>query len=152
MNRPVKTDNEIVEKYSELDYMLGGTALRPYSSVQDFEKQLSIRHKLFATTLYELVKYDRPATYLNLRDNTKSHFSKPRFQQKYDRYTYEFKDLVLDYYPRDYYGFKLLERSLKQHAKQKEKFWDLKHPVYEWANVPPPDTNNIPRKIDLIKF
>ena len=53
------------------------------------------------------------------------------------------------HYPRDYYGLKLLERLIIPHPKKTTKFWDLKTPVFEWANVPPPDINNIPRKIDF---
>lgn len=153
VNKPVSNDTELVENYSELDYMIGGSRLRPYLSVNDFEKQLSIRRKLFAISLYELVKYDRPASYLNLRSETDPVTSRPQFAWLYDKLTYEFRDIVLDHYPRDYYGFKLIERILLRKApKQTDKFWDLKQPVYEWATVPPPDTNNIKRNIDLTKF
>jgi len=153
LNRPVDQETDLVEDHSELDHMIGGSRLRPYLSVHDFEKQLSIRKKLLAICLYELVKYDRPTSYMNLRSNTDSVSVQPRFPRLYDKLTYEFRDLVLDYYPRDYYGFKLVERILLRKApKQTEKFWDLKHPVYEWATVPPPDTNNVKRNIDLNKF
>lgn len=151
VTKPIKNETDLVEKYSEIDYMVGGSRLRPYLSINDFEKQLNIRRKLFAISLYELVKYDRPASYLNLRSDAVT--TKPKFDRAYDNLTYEFRDIVLDYYPRDYYGFKLLERILLRKApKQTEKFWDLKQPVYEWATVPPPDTNNIKRNIDLSKF
>ncbi len=153
LNRPISKETDLVEKYSEIDHMIGGSRLRPYLSVHDFEKQLSIRRKLFAISLYELVKYDRPTSYLNLRSNTDSVSVQPRFPRSYDKITYEFRDIVLDYYPRDYYGFKLVERLLLRKApKQTEKFWDLKQTVYEWATVPPPDTNNVKRNIDLTKF
>jgi hypothetical protein len=133
--------------------MIGGTRLRPYLSVQNPEEQLSQRHKLLATSLYELVKYDRPTNYLNLRCQTIPDGVKPKFANKYDKITHDYRDFVLDYYPRDYFGFKLVERIfLRKHPKQTEKFWDLKKPVYEWANVPPPTTNNVPRVIDLTKF
>lgn len=152
MAKPVKDTNEIVSDYSQLDYMIGGTALRPYLSVQDFDQQLTQRHQLFAITLYELVKYDKPTSYLNLRSVTDPVGMRPKFQRLYDKYTYEFRDIVLNYYPRDYYGFRLVERMLRKTSKQTAEFWDLKHPVYEWANVPPPDTNSIPRNIQLPKF
>ena len=126
--------------------------MRPYLAVNNFETQLSKRHKLFAMSLYELVKYDIPLTYLNQRNEMDPVSYRPKFPRLYDRYTYEFRDLVLNYYPRDYFGFKLVERMLKKAPKESEKFWDLKHPVYEWANVPPPDTNNIPRNIQLPTF
>jgi hypothetical protein len=129
--------------------MIGGTRLRPYLSIQDFESQLSVRHKLFATNLYELVKYDKPMSYLGYRSMTASQTTKPHFPRKYSKYTYDYRDIVLNYYPRDYYGFKLVERMLKKWPKQSEKFWDLKQPVFEWANVPPPDINNVPREINL---
>lgn len=46
---------------------------------------------------------------------------------------------------------------LKKSPKESEKYWDLKDPVFEWANVPAPSTKNIPqyeeiRKIDLPTF
>ena len=46
----------------------------------------------------------------------------------------------------------LNENILKKAPKQTEYFWDLKTPVYEWASVPPPDTNSIPRNINLLKI
>ena len=150
---PVQNDKELVNNYSELDHMIGGSALRPYLSIHDFENQLNMRRKLFAISLYELVKFDRPTSYLNLRTETDPVSYRPKFPRSYDRITYEFRDIVLDYYPRDYYGFKLVERILlRKSPKQTEKFWDIKHPAYEWATVPPKDTNNIPRLIDLTKF
>ena len=152
-NQPIKNEEEICANYSPLDYMIGGSRLRPYLAVQNFQEQLSMRHNIMATSLYELVKYDRPATYLNLRCNTQSEGFKPRYARMYDKITHDFRDIVLDYYPRDYFGFKLVERIfLRKAPKQTEKFWDLKTPVYEWANVPPPHTNSIKRVIDLTKF
>lgn len=150
--KPIKNESDIVGDYSELDHMIGGTALRPYLSVQNFEEQLNIRHKLFAISLYELVKYDKPTSYLNLRSETDPVGFRPKFQRLYDKYTYDYRDIVLNYYPRDFYGFRLIDRMLKKAPKQTAKFWDLKNPVYEWANVPPPDTNNIPRDIQLPQF
>lgn len=150
--RPVQNETEIVSAYSQLDYMIGGTALRPYLSVQNFDEQLTQRHQLFAISLYELVKYDKPTNYLNLRSMTDPNGMRPKFHRLYDKYTYEFRDIVLNYYPRDYYGFSLVDRMLKKSPKQTAKFWDLQKPVYEWANVPPPDTNNIPRNIQLPTF
>ena len=85
LNRPLSNETDLVENYSEIDHMIGGTRLRPYLSVHDFEKQLSIRRKLFAISLYELVKYDRPATYLNMR--TDSYTSRPQFSVQYDKIT-----------------------------------------------------------------
>ncbi|RNA28306.1 vegetative incompatibility WD repeat [Brachionus plicatilis] len=126
--RPVEDEGEIVPDYSQLDHMVGGTALRPYLSVQNFE-QLSERHQLLAISLYELVKYDKPVSYLNLRSVTDPVGMRPKFQRLYDKYTYEFRDIVLNYYPRDYYGFRLVDRMLKRAPKQTGKFWDLKHPV-----------------------
>lgn len=156
-NKPCENENELVENYSQLDYTIGGSALRPYLAVNDFEKQLPIRHKLFATSLYELVKYDKPMEYLAYRSEHDPVTYRPQFPRHYDRFTYEYRDIVLDYYPRDYYGFKLVERMLKKSPKQSEKFWDLKDAVFEWANVPAPSTKNIPqyeeiRKIDLPSF
>lgn len=150
--KPVQKETDIVENYSELDHMIGGTRLRPYLSIQNFEEQLNIRHKLFAISLYELVKYDRPMNYLIHRSNTDPLGMKPKFHRLYDKYTYQYRDIVLTYYPRDYYGFQLVDRMLKKTPRQSSKFWDLKQPVYEWANVPPPDTNNIPRNIQLPQF
>lgn len=152
-NKQVEKEEDLCKGYSELDYMIGGSRLRPYLSIQNFEEQLSIRHKLFAISLYELVKYDKPTDYLNLRDETKPVSYRPKFSKLYDKYTYDFRDIVLDYYPRDYYGLKLIERMILRKApKQTEKFWDLKNSVYEWANVPPSHTNNIPRNINLPKY
>jgi hypothetical protein len=151
-NKPIQKDDQMNEKYSELNYIIGGTSLRPYLSIQNFEEQLNKRHKLFAISLYELVKYDKPANYLNLRDENQPSSSRPKFAGLYDKYTYEFRDIVLNYYPRDYFGPRLIERMLKKSPKQTEKFWDLESPVYEWANVPPSDTNNIPRNITLLKY
>ncbi len=150
--KPVTNHAEVWEGYSELDHMVGGSRLRPYLSVQNFEKQLSERHQLFAISLYELVKYGRPMSYLTYRSDTIPSGEKPRFHKLYSKYTYEYRDIVHKYYPRDYYGFELVRRMLKHHPKQSEKFWDLKTPVFEWANVPPPDTNNIPRNINLPTF
>lgn len=150
--KPVVNESEIVGDYSQLDHMVGGSGLRPYLSVHNFEEQLTQRHKLFAITLYESLKYDKPMNYLNFRCNTQPEGMKPKYHRLYDKYTYEFRDIVLNYYPRDYYGFQLVDRMLKKAPKQTAKFWDLKHPVYEWANVPPPDTNNIPRNIQLPQF
>ncbi|CAF0943793.1 unnamed protein product [Brachionus calyciflorus] len=152
LNKPIENETEIIENYSELDYLIGGSGLRPYLAVNDFEKQLTQRHKLFAISLYELVKYDKPMSYLLFRSKTVPEGMKPKFHRLYDKYTYEFRDIVLNYYPRDFYGFQLVDRMLKKAPKQTSKFWDLKHPVYEWANVPPPDTNNIPRNIQLPQF
>lgn len=152
-NKPYQNENELVDEgHSKLNYKIGGSLLRPYLAVSDFEKQLSKRHNLFATSLYELVKYDKPMNYLNYRSESDPVTYRPQFPRHYDRLTYEYRDIVMNYYPRDYYGFKLVERMLKKAPKQSEKFWDLKQPVFEWANVPPPDTNNIPRDIDLPKF
>ncbi len=151
-NKPIIKDDEIIEKYSELNYIIGGTSLRPYLSIQNFEEQLNKRHKLFATSLYELVKYDKPTNYLNLRDENQPINNRPKFARLYDKYTNEFRDIVLNYFPRDFYGPKLIERMLKKTPKQTEKFWDSKTPVYEWTNVPPSDTNNIPRNINLSKY
>jgi hypothetical protein len=151
--QPIKRGEEICSNYSELDHMLGGTRLRPYLSVKDINDQLSPRHRLLATSLYELVKYDRPVTYLNMRTDTVPDGMMPKFVNLYSKLTYDYKDIVLDYYPRDFFGAKLVERMFyRRHPKEKENFWDLKVPVYEWANVPPPHTNNIKRVIDLEKF
>lgn len=139
-------------EYSEIDYKVGGTRLRPYLSIQNPSSQLSKRHHLLATTLYELVKYDKPMDYLLYRSQTDAEGLKPKFQRLYDKYTYDYRDIVLNYYPRDYFGFKLVERLNKKSPRQTFKFWDLKSPVYEWANIPPPTTNNIPRNIDLPTF
>lgn len=150
--QPVKNEIDLVPVYSELDYMIGGTRLRPYLAVHDFASQLTKRHQLLATSLYELVKYDRPMEYLLYRSQSDPVGEKPRFHRMYDKYTYEYRDIVLDYYPRDFYGFRLIEQLTRNSPRQKYTFWDLKTPVYEWANVPPPDTNNIPRNIDLPTF
>jgi hypothetical protein len=150
--QPVKNPSDLVPDYSELDYMIGGTALRPYLSIQDLSKQLTKRHQLFVTALYELVKYDRPMDYLLYRSQTEALGNKPKFDRLYDKYTYDYRDIVLDYYPRDFFGFKLIERLTRKAPRQTYQFWDLKTPVYEWANVPPPDTNNIPRNIQLPTF
>jgi hypothetical protein len=150
--RPCVKETELVEGYSPVELMVGGSALRPYLAVDDFEKQLDVRHQLLATSLYELVKYDKPMSYLGYRSEHDPVTYRPQFPRHYDRLTYEYRDIVLDYYPRDFYGFRLVERMLKKAPKESEKFWDLKSPVFAWANVPPPDTNNIPRNIDLPKF
>lgn len=150
--KPVDSESDLAGDYSEIDHMIGGSALRPYLSVNNFEKQLSIRHQLLATSLYELVKYDKPMSYLVYRSETDPVTYRPQFPRHYDRFTYAYRDIVLDYYPRDYFGFKLVERMLKKRPKESEKYWDLKTPVFGWANVPPPDTNNIPRNIDLPRF
>jgi hypothetical protein len=150
--QPVVKDEEIFENYSEIDYMIGGTRLRPYLSIQNFNEQLSKRRQILATSLYELVKYDKPMNYLDYRCDHKPESYKPHFVKVYNKLTHDFRDIVLNYYPRDYYGLKLLERMIIPHPKNTTKFWDLKTPVFEWANVPPPDINNIPRKIDLPKF
>ena len=150
--QPIQKDSQIVENYSPLNYLIGGTSLRPYLSIQNFEEQLNKRHKLFATSLYELVKYDKPANYLNLRNENQSYNNRPKFAGLYDKYTYEFRDIVLNYFPRDFYGPKLIERMLKKAPKQTEKFWDIKTKVYEWTSIPPSDTNNILRKINLLKY
>jgi len=153
VNKPVKNAEEICKRYSHLDHMIGGTRLRPYLSVQNIQEDLTTRHRLLATSLYELVKYDRPVNYLIMISDTLSLGSKPRFHVVYDMLTYNYRDIVLNYYPRDYYGVKLVERMfLRKAPKQSEKFWDLKTPVFEWANVPPPHTNNVKRVIDLQKF
>lgn len=150
--KPVTNHTELVEKYTPEEYMIGGTRLRPYLSVQNLEEQLDQRHQLLATSLYELVKYDKPMSYLLLRSGSTSEGEKPKFQRLYSKYTYDFRDIVMKYYPRDYFGLQLLDRLLKRAPKQTEKFWDMKEPVYEWANVPPADINNVPRDIRLPKF
>jgi hypothetical protein len=150
--KPVTKHEEIFENYSELDHMVGGTRLRPYLSVQDFADQLTVRHQLFATTLYELVKYHKPMSYLTYRSNTMCEGDKPRFHKLYSKYTHDYRDIVLQYYPRDFHGFALVNYSLKHHPMRKESFFDIKKPVYEWANVPPPDINNVPRNINLPTF
>lgn len=132
--------------------MIGGTRLRPYLSIQNLNTQLTKRHQLLATSLYELVKYDRPMDYLLYRSQFESAGKKPKFHLLYDKFTYQYRDIVIDFYPRDYYGFKLIERLTRKAPRQTYKFWDLKSPVYEWANIPPPDTNNIPRNIELPTF
>ncbi len=153
VTQPIKNEEEICQNYSQLDYMIGGTRLRPYLSIQNMKDQLTKRHMLLATSLYELVKYDRPLNYLNMISDTLPKGSKPKFHISYDQLTYSFRDIVLDYYPRDFYGVSLVERMfLRKSPRQTEKFWDLKTPVFEWANVPPPHTNNVPRVIDLPKF
>jgi len=130
--------------------MIGGSRLRPYLSIRNFDEQLSKRHQLLAISLYELVKYDKPMTYLNLRAQSAPKSYRPKFHNLYNKYTFQFRDIVLNYYPRDYYGKELVERLLKKKSgKITEKYWDMKTPVYEWANVPPPDTNSIPRNIQL---
>ena len=154
-NKPCQNPSELVPSYSELDHQIGGSVLRPYLSIQDFESQLDIRHKLFAMSLYELVKYDKPMNYLNFRAEYEPVTHRPQFSRHYDKLTYQFRDIVLDYYPRDFYGLKLVERVLLRRTpndQEFEKFWDRKDPVYEWANIPPPDTNNIPREINLPTF
>jgi len=154
-NKPCQNPSELVPSYSELDHQIGGSVLRPYLSIQDFESQLDIRHKLFAMSLYELVKYDKPMNYLNFRAEYEPVTYRPQFPRHYDKLTYQFRDIVLDYYPRDFYGLKLVERVLLRRTpndQEFEKFWDRKDPVYEWANIPPPDTNNIPREINLPTF
>ncbi len=154
-NKPCQNPSELVPSYSELDHQIGGSVLRPYLSIQDFESQLDIRHKLFAMSLYELVKYDKPMNYLNFRAEYEPVTHRPQFPRHYDKLTYQFRDIVLDYYPRDFYGLKLVERVLLRRTpndQEFEKFWDRKDPVYEWANIPPPDTNNIPREINLPTF
>ena len=150
--QPVEKHEEIVEHYEPVSLMVGGTRLRPYLSIQNFEEQLNLRHKLLATSLYELVKYDRPMSYLGYRRDTISHGEKPTFQRLYSKYTYDYRDIVLRYYPRDYHGFALLLQTLKRTSKRPEAFWDKGEPVYEWANVPPLDTNNVPRNIPLARF
>lgn len=147
--RPITEAAEIVPNYRETDHMVGGTRLRPYLSIQDPKTQLTKRHQLLATSLYELVKFDRPMDYLLYRSQTIQQGEKPRLSRLYDKLTYTYRDIVIDYYPRDFYGFKLIHRFQKAAPRQTYKFWDLKSPVYEWANIPPPDTNNIPRNIDL---
>lgn len=67
-NQPCKNESEIVSGYSEIDHTIGGSALRPYLAVNDFEEQLPMRHQLLATSLYELVKYDKPMNYLDYRN------------------------------------------------------------------------------------
>ena len=151
-NQPVKNETDIVKEYKNTDYKIGGTRLRPYLTIQNFEEQLDIRHKLFAISLYELVKYDKPMDYLSMRDPTKPINSRPKFPILYDQYTFRFRDIVLDYYPKDYYGFTLIRKMLAKNGKITEKYWDIKTPVYEWTNVPPPETNNIPRVITLTTF
>lgn len=150
--RPVTDETELVKNYSELDHMIGGSRLRPYLSVSDFKAQLTKRHQLLATNMYELVKYDRPMSYLLYRDMSIPVGEKPKFPNAYSKYTYDYRDIVIDYYPRDFYGIKLIERMLRKAPKQSERFWDLKTPVFEWANVPPPDINNVPREIKLPLF
>jgi len=132
--------------------MIGGTPLRPYLSIQNFEQQLSMRRKLLALTLYELVKYDKPVTYLDIHTTNKAKGERPRFPHSYNRITYAFKDIVRDYYPKEYHGYQLVKLSLKKSEWYKPKIWDLKNPVYEWASVPPPHTNNIKRDIKLPTF
>ena len=149
----MKGAEEICGKYSQLNHMVGGTPLRPYLSVQNTQDQLTTRHRLLATSLYELVKYDKPVNYLTMICDTISKDEKPKFHKLYDKLTYDFRDIVLNYYPRDFYGLKLIEKLFyKKYPKQTEKFWDLKTPVFEWANIPPPHTNNVKRVIDLEKF
>ena len=150
--KPIAKAEDIFEHYNPIDHMVGGTRLRPYLQTQRFEEQLSVRHQLLAISLYELVKYDKTATYLNLRSDHEPVSHRPMFYKLYDKHTYDFRDIVLNYYPRDYFGLKLVDRLLKKAPKQTEKFWDLKQPVFEWANVPPPDINNVPREINLPTF
>jgi hypothetical protein len=150
--QPIENPEEIVKNYSELDYKIGGTALRPYLAVQNFEEQLPMRHKLLAMTLYELVKYDIPVTYLNVHVNNLSKGEKPKFPHSYNRITYKYRDIIRDYYPIEYHGYELVKRSLQKSEWYKPKYWDLLDPVFEWANVPPPHTNNIKRDINLTKF
>ena len=150
--KPIQNSSEIVDNYSELDYMIGGTPLRPYLSIQNFEEQLSMRRKLFALTLYELVKYDKPVTYLDIHTTNKARGEKPTFPHAYNRITYIYRDIVRDYYPKEYYGYQLVKLSLQKSEWYKPKKWDLKNPVYEWATVPPPHTNNIKRDIKLTTF
>jgi hypothetical protein len=127
--------------------MVGGSRLRPYSAVHDFESNLTKRHQIFAIGLYDSLKYDRPMTYLDF--HTENKLVRPRFQNKYSTYTYHFRDIVLNYWPRDYYGFHLTEKILLKTRFPKEAFWDAVDPVYEWANVPPPHSNSIKRNITL---
>ena len=37
--QPIQKDSQIVENYSPLNYLIGGTSLRPYLSIQNFEEQ-----------------------------------------------------------------------------------------------------------------
>ncbi len=150
-NEPETIEN-VDNTYSEYSNLFGGTKLRPYLSVKNFEEELTTRHQLFAISLYELVKYDKPTNYLNMREEKQPSSYRPKFPKLYDKYTYEFRDIVLNYYPRDFYGFKLTDRMLKVGPKHTEKFWDLGNSVYEWVNVPPMETNNIPRNINLPTF
>ena len=150
IEKPIERPTEIgTENYSEIDYMIGGTSLRPYLSVQNFEKQLSMRRQLLALDLYELVKYDIPVTYLNVHVINLGKGDKPKFPHKYNRLTFQYRDIVREYYPREFHGYELIKRSLKKSEWYKPKFWDLIDPVYEWASVPPPHTNNIKRDINL---
>jgi hypothetical protein len=151
-NKPVESSKEIVKTYSELDYKVGGTPLRPYLSVQDFNSQLSKRRQLLATTLYELVKYDRPATYLQVHNTQLSKNEKPKFPHRYNKITFAYRDIVREYYPREYHGYGLIKMSLKVGPEYKPKYWDILEPVYEWASIPPPHTNNIKRDINLPTF
>jgi hypothetical protein len=151
-SRPVTSPNEIVDSYSELDYKVGGTPLRPFLAVQDVNKQLSKRRQLLATSLYELVKYDRPATYLNIHNESISKNEKPKFPQRYNRITFAFRDIVREYYPRDFHGYSLVKWSLKVGPEYKPRFWDILEPVHEWTCIPPPHTNNIKRDINLPTF
>lgn len=150
--KPVQDAKQIVNSYSELDYIIGGTALRPYLSVQDFTNQLSKRRQIYATSLYELVKYDRPATYLNIHNDFMPKGEKPKFADRYNKITYEFRDIVRDFYPREFLGYELVKMMLKPTQAYRPKYWDLKDPIYEWASIPPPHTNNIKREINLPTF
>lgn len=152
IEKPIENSSEIVNNYSELDYMVGGTPLRPFLSIQNFEEQLSMRRKLLALTLYELVKYDKPVTYLDVHTTNKAKGERPKFPHSYNRITYTFRDIVRDYYPKEYQGYQLVKLSLRKSEWYKPKNWDLLNPVFEWTAVPPPHTNNIKRDIKLPTF
>lgn len=152
IQKPIQNSNEIVNNYSQIDYMIGGTPLRPYLSIQNFEEQLSMRRKLLAISLYELVKYDMPVTYLNVHTRNVPKGDQPKFPHAYNQITFKFRDIVRDYYPNEYFGYELVKQSLRKSQWFKPKLWDLLDPVYEWATVPPPHTNNIKRDIKLPKF
>lgn len=147
--QPIKNTSELVHNFDQLNYMIGGTPLRPFLAINDFEAQLSMRRKLLAISLYELVKYDKPVTYLDVINESLPKGDKPKFDAQYNRLTYKYRDIVLNFYPRDFHGFELVKISLQKNRAIKEKYWDYLDPVHEWAQVPPPHTNNITRNINL---